>query len=83
MGKSSIFPEKNKDFVFSVNETDVANVKENDTSAIIQPLNSRISPLTPNQVYDVSGRRLPHDAMLPRGIYIVKEGDTTRKIFVK
>ena len=62
---------------------DTANVKENDTSAIIQPLNSRISPLTPNQVYDVSGRRLPHDAMLPCGIYIVKEGDTTRKIFVK
>ena len=62
---------------------DTANVKENDTSAIIQPLNSRISPLTPNQVYDVSGRRLPHDAMLSRGIYIVKEGDTTRKIFVK
>ena len=33
--------------------------------------------------YDLNGRRMPNEGMLPRGIYIVKEGDKARKIVVK
>lgn len=33
--------------------------------------------------YDLNGRRMPNDAVLPRGIYIVKEGDKARKVIVK
>lgn len=33
--------------------------------------------------YDLKGRRMPNDAVLPRGIYIVKEGDKARKVIVK
>ena len=34
-------------------------------------------------VYDLRGRRMPQSALLPRGLYIVKEGDKTRKVIVK
>ena len=59
---------------------DTNNVKENDTAInglVISPSQDRPS------YYDLSGRRMPNSAVLPRGIYIVKEGDRTRKIAVK
>ena len=59
---------------------DTNNIKDHATTAI----NAIVSSKSGNrQYYDLNGRRMPNDAMLPRGIYIVKEGDRTRKIVVK
>ena len=59
---------------------DTSNIKDHATTAI----NGIVSSKSGNrQYYDLNGRRMPNDAMLPRGIYIVKEGDRTRKIVVK
>ena len=59
---------------------DSSNIKDHDTTAI----NDIVSSKSGNrQYYDLNGRRMPNDAMLPRGIYIVKEGDRTRKVVVK
>ena len=59
---------------------DTSNIKDHATTAI----NAIVSSKSGNrQYYDLNGRRMPNDAMLPRGIYIVKEGDRTRKIVVK
>ena len=59
---------------------DTSNIKDHDTTAI----NDIVSSKSGNrQYYDLNGRRMPNDAILPRGIYIVKEGDKTRKIVVK
>lgn len=59
---------------------DTSNIKDHDTTAI----NDIVSSKSGNrQYYDLNGRRMPNDAMLPRGIYIVKEGDRTRKVVVK
>ena len=59
---------------------DTSNIKDHDTTAI----NDIVSSKSGNrQYYDLNGRRMPNDAMLPRGIYIVKEGDRTRKVIVK
>ena len=50
----------------------------------ISAINGIVSSKSGNrQYYDLNGRRMPNDAMLPRGIYIVKEGDRTRKVVVK
>ena len=60
---------------------DTANVKENAATAISE---ISISGSSDRPVYyDLNGRRIPHDAMLPRGIYIVKEGDKSRKVIVR
>ena len=65
---------------------DTANVKENATDdnpsdvSVIKVLRDGDRP---NAIYDLSGRQMPNDACLPKGIYIVKEGDRTRKILVK
>ena len=59
---------------------DTSNIKDHDTTAINDIVNSKSGN---RQYYDLNGRRMPNDAMLPRGIYIVKEGDRTRKIVVK
>lgn len=60
---------------------DTNNIKDYATTAIqnisIDPSSSRPS------YYDLSGRPMPQDAVLPRGIYIVKEGDKSRKVIVK
>lgn len=59
---------------------DTNNVKENDTAIndlVISPSQDRPS------YYDLSGRRMPDGAALPRGIYIVKEGDRTRKVIIR
>jgi hypothetical protein len=59
---------------------DTSNIKDHATTAI----NGIVSSKSGNrQYYDLNGRRMPNDAMLPRGIYIVKEGDRTRKVIVK
>ena len=59
---------------------DTSNIKDHATTAI----NGIVSSKSGNrQYYDLNGRRMPNDAMLPRGIYIVKEGDRTRKVVVK
>ena len=59
---------------------DTSNIKDHATTAI----NDIVSSKSGNrQYYDLNGRRMPNDAILPRGIYIVKEGDKTRKIVVK
>ena len=56
---------------------DTSNIKDHATTAI----NAIVSSKSGNrQYYDLNGRRMPNDAMMPRGIYIVKEGDKTRKI---
>ena len=34
-------------------------------------------------VYDLSGRQIPSNASLPKGIYIIKRGNVIRKIQVK
>jgi hypothetical protein len=59
---------------------DTSNIKDHATTAINAIVNSKSGY---RQYYDLNGRRMPNDAMLPRGIYIVKEGDRTRKIVVK
>ena len=71
---------------------DTSNIKDHATTAINAIVNSKSGN---RQYYDLNGRRMPNDAMLPRGrrmpndamlprgIYIVKEGDKTRKIVVK
>ena len=60
---------------------DTNNIKDYNTTAINGVVNSKSG--NRQYYYDLGGRRLPNDAMLPRGIYIVKEGDKTRKIVVK
>ena len=59
---------------------DTSNIKDHATTAINAIVNSKSGN---RQYYDLNGRRMPNDAMLPRGIYIVKEGDRTRKVVVK
>ena len=59
---------------------DTSNIKDHATTAINAIVNSKSGN---RQYYDLNGRRMPNDAMLPRGIDIVKEGDRTRKIVVK
>ena len=59
---------------------DTSNIEDHATTAINAIVNSKSGN---RQYYDLNGRRMPNDAMLPRGIYIVKEGDRTRKIVVK
>ena len=59
---------------------DTSNIKDHATTAINAIVNSKSGN---RQCYDLNGRRMPNDSMLPRGIYIVKEGDRTRKIVVK
>ena len=56
---------------------DTANVKENATSAINHIVNSGSDR---QYYYDLNGRRISKEAMLPRGIYIVKEGGKTKKV---
>ena len=66
---------------------DTANVKENakndDTPDDVGVISALRDCDGPSAIYDLSGRRMPNDACLPKGIYIVKEGDRTRKILVK
>lgn len=65
---------------------DTANVKENakdDDPSDVSVVRVLKDSDGPNAVYDLSGRQMPNDACLPKGIYIVKEGDRTRKILVK
>ena len=38
---------------------------------------------TINGIYNLSGVKMNNNANLPKGIYIVKEGNKTRKILVK
>ena len=56
---------------------DTSNIKDYDTTAINGIVNSKSG--NRQYYYDLGGRRMPNDAMLPRGIYIVKEGDKSRK----
>ncbi|MBQ9649849.1 MAG: carbohydrate-binding domain-containing protein [Prevotella sp.] len=58
---------------------DTANVKEYDIDTAISTITVGRSSDHP-EYYDLNGRRLPHDAMLSRGIYIVKEGGKTKKV---
>ena len=62
---------------------DTNNIKDYATTAILQPRTTLDDAQSPVQVYDLQGRRMPHDAMLPRGVYIVKEGGKTRKMTMK
>ncbi len=59
---------------------DTNNIKDYATTGI-NPVVSRHSGN--RQYYDLNGRRMSNEAVLPRGIYIVKEGDKARKIVVK
>lgn len=57
---------------------DTTNVLENASTAIKETV---FSPLSDRPVYyDLSGRRIAKEALLPRGIYIVKEGGKTKKM---
>ena len=60
---------------------DTNNIKDHATTAIRGIVNSQSD--NRQYYYDLNGRRMPNDAVLPRGIYIVKEGDKARKIMVK
>lgn len=35
------------------------------------------------EVYDLSGRRMPNTSALPKGIYVIKQNGTTKKVQVK
>ena len=59
---------------------DTNNIKDHASTAI----NSvKVRQQGLDAIYDLGGRRMPNNAVLPRGIYIVKEGDKTRKVIVK
>ena len=60
---------------------DTNNIKDHATTGI-NPVVSRHSG-NRQYYYDLNGRCMPNEAVLPRGIYIVKEGDKARKIVVK
>ena len=60
---------------------DTNNIKDYAT-AISAPRNTEASTSGSRQIYDLNGRRMPHDAILPRGIYIVKEGDKSKKVIL-
>ena len=60
---------------------DTNNIKDYATTGI-NPVVSRHSG-NRQYYYDLNGRCMPNEAVLPRGIYIVKEGDKARKIVVK
>ena len=59
---------------------DTNNIRDYSSTAISSV---RANPEGQDAVYDLGGRRMPHDAMLPRGIYIIKESGRTRKVIVK
>ena len=59
---------------------DTNNIRDYSSTAISSV---RVNPEGQDAVYDLGGRRMPHDAMLPRGIYIIKESGRTRKVIVK
>ena len=59
---------------------DTNNIKDHASTAI----NSvKVRQQGQDAIYDLGGRRMPNDAVLPHGIYIVKEGDKARKVIVK
>jgi len=60
---------------------DTNNIKDHDTTGISDIVGRRSSYR--KTYFDLSGRRMPGDAMLPRGIYIVREGDRAKKVIVK
>ena len=67
---------------------DTTNVKENakddDDPTDLRAVTALRDSYGTSAIYDLNGRRMPNDAcLLPKGIYIVKEGDRTRKILVK
>ena len=59
---------------------DTNNIRDYSSTAISSV---RVNPEGQDAVYDLGGRRMPHDAILPRGIYIIKESGRTRKVIVK
>ena len=65
---------------------DTTNVKENAKDGddpVVGIVSTMRNSQSPDAIYDLNGRRVANDGMLPKGIYIVKEGDRTRKILVK
>ena len=59
---------------------DKTNVEQYATTYVSSVLRNSQGP---DGIYDLHGRAYAKDAMLPKGIYIVKEGNTTKKILVK
>ena len=65
---------------------DTTNVKENAKDGddpVVGIVSTMRNSQSPDAIYDLNGRRVANDGMLPKGIYIVKEGDRTRMILVK
>ena len=60
---------------------DTSNIQDH-SEAAISPV-QRTGSTGERQVYDLNGRRMPGSATLPKGLYIVKEGDKVSKILVK
>ena len=42
-----------------------------------------IDPGEADAIYDLSGRQIPSEAQLKKGIYIIKKGNKTSKIIIK
>ena len=63
---------------------DTLIVKVSDAPSIITETVSTVSAAKP-VIYDASGRKLPHQQMstLPKGLYIILEGNKSRKILIK
>ena len=59
------------------------------TSDITENAATAISSITVDSwqatdgVYDLGGRKMPESSQLPKGIYIIKKGNTTTKIIIK
>ena len=81
IGGYCIKADGNITFTAGTRKFDTDNIKENAATAINHIVNSQSD--NRQYYYDLNGRRMPNDAVLPRGIYIVKEGDKARKIVVK
>ena len=59
---------------------DKTNVLENATSGISSV---QLDTNGDGAVYDLNGRRIPGAAVLPKGLYIVREGTSAKKVLVK
>lgn len=55
----------------------------NDGSTGIQTLKADVTLDEATEIYDLNGRRLPNNAQLSRGIYIIKSNGRTSKVQIK
>ena len=55
----------------------------NDSSTAIESIDADVTIDETTEIYDMNGRRLPSNAQLSRGVYMIKSNGQTTKVHVK